>query len=66
MRKPVGRQAEELSRFHETGLTPRSGDEPDPRLVELVRILARRAARQLFARQREAQREAKEADPPPS
>jgi hypothetical protein len=34
--------------------------------VELVRILARRAARQLFARQREEQRLAKEATQPPS
>lgn len=68
MRKPVGRQAEELTRFHETGLTPRSraGDDPDPLLVELVRILARQAARQWFARQHQAQRQAKEADSPPS
>ena len=61
----AGRQAEELTRFHETGLTlpSRSTDEPDSRLVELVRILARRAARQWFARQLEAQRQANEADP---
>jgi len=67
MRRSIGRQAEELTRFHETGLTlpPRSGDEPDPRLVELVRILARRAARRWFARQLEAQRQAKETDSPP-
>jgi hypothetical protein len=68
MQKPVGRQVQELTRFHEMGsnLPARSGGEPDPRLVELVRILARHAARQLFARRREAQRQTKEADLPPS
>ena len=68
MRRSVGRQTEELTRFHETGMTlqPKSGDEPDPRLVELVRLLARRAALQWFVRQREARRQAKEVDSPQS
>ena len=47
-------------------LQPKSGDEPDPRLVELVRLLARRAALQWFVRQREARRQAKEVDSPQS
>lgn len=67
MRKSTGRQPEEFTPFGETGLTlaSRCGDGPDPRLVELVRILARRAARRWYAQQLEVQRQAKEADSPP-
>jgi hypothetical protein len=38
----------------------------DPRLVELVRILARRAARQWLAEQVERQQRGKEVDLPPA
>lgn len=34
----------------------RSGDGPDPRLVEMVRLLARRAAREVYEEQREERR----------
>lgn len=64
MRKSTGRRPEEFTPFRETGLTLASPcrNEPDPRLVELVRILARRAARQWYAQQLEAQRQEKEAE----
>ncbi|HEY8248545.1 MAG TPA: hypothetical protein VIG38_14865 [Hyphomicrobium sp.] len=34
----------------------RRGDGPDPRLVELVRLLARRAAREVFEEQKQERR----------
>lgn len=33
-----------------------SGDGPDPRLVEMVRLLARRAAREVYEEQQEERR----------
>jgi hypothetical protein len=35
-------------REHELALAPHRGDSPDPRLVELVRLLARRAAQEWY------------------
>ena len=44
-------------RLNEPELTLlRRGDGPDPRLVELVRLLARRAAREVFEEQTKGRR----------
>lgn len=41
-----------MLRLVEPNLTPvRDGDGPDPRLVELARLLARRAARDIYEEQ---------------
>ncbi len=53
------RTVDALPRYGEPELALRSrgaDGRPDPRLVELVRILARRAARRWYAEQVEAQR----------
>jgi hypothetical protein len=41
---------------HELALSPRRGDSPDPRLVELVRLLARRAAQEWYKQVAEQRR----------
>jgi hypothetical protein len=62
MRKSAGPQRGNVTRLGEplVTLVSRSGEGPDPRLVELVRILARRAARRWYAEQAEVQRRERE------
>ena len=59
MRQSTGPELEAGGGLEEPQLTLVSppGGRPDPRLVELVRILARRAARRWYAEQVEAQRQ---------
>jgi hypothetical protein len=68
MAKSAGRRSKDATRLAEPGLTlvSRSSGGPDPRLVELARILARRAARLWYAEQVEARQRAQEADLPPN
>jgi len=58
MRRSIGTERDVRVGLEEPQLTLVSppGGRPDPRLVELVRILARRAARRWYAEQVEAQR----------
>lgn len=58
MRQSTGQDLEAGGGLGEAQLTLVSppGGQPDPRLAELVRILARRAARRWYAEQVEAQR----------
>jgi hypothetical protein len=50
MKETVAQKHKGTSRPKESELTlaPQSGDAPDPRLVEFVRLLARRAARERY------------------
>lgn len=50
MQRSARQQNGTVARLKEPELTlaPLAGDGPDPRLVELVRLLARRAARQWY------------------
>lgn len=63
MAKPKGKTAETLRVVAEaTGEAPAPGAKPDPRLVDLVRLLARQAARE-FVRTAE---EGRAGDRPPA
>ncbi len=61
------RRPETVTRLGEPQVTQalHTGAGPDWRLVQLVRVLARRAARQWYAEQVEAQRQKKETGLPP-
>lgn len=50
MKETVAQKSEGIARFSEPELTlaPASDNAPDPRLVELVRLLARRAAQEWY------------------
>jgi hypothetical protein len=50
MKETATQKRDSIARFSEPELTlaPRSGDAPDPRLVEFVRLLARRAAQEWY------------------
>lgn len=67
MAKFSGQRPEDATRLAEPGLTlvSQSDGSADPRVVELVRILARRAARQWYAELVETRQRLQEADLPP-
>ena len=50
MKETVAQKSKDIARFSEPELTlaPPSDNAPDPRLVEFVRLLARRAAREWY------------------
>jgi hypothetical protein len=50
MKKTIAQESRDIARIDEAELTlgPPSAHAPDPRLVEFVRLLARRAAREWY------------------
>ncbi len=67
MAKFARQRPEDVTRLAEPELTlvSRSDGSADPRVLELVRILARRAARRWYAELVETRQRLQEADPPP-
>jgi hypothetical protein len=50
MKETIAQESKDIARVNEAELTlgPQSAHAPDPRLVEFVRLLARRAAREWY------------------
>jgi hypothetical protein len=50
MKETIAQESKDIARFSEPELTlgPQTAHAPDPRLVEFVRLLARRAAREWY------------------